>query len=211
MSDKASSAGNQQGRASFARKGKLPSETTRRAPAEDEIIAYLQGALHDATFSSNKRYRFSQKGTDWLKVLQKLLSQIGYRSWIYQEGKTRSVFVLETLAKFLDFKFDPMKLDSAEEKSGYIRGFFDAEGSIPRQKGRFYIQLTQKDKIKIAKLKKILHSLGLKVGKIHNPSEKVDPEYWRIYILAESHRKFLQEIGSWHPRKAKIIKSRLKI
>jgi intein/homing endonuclease len=205
MSDKASSAGNQQGSL------RDPSETTRQAPARDEIIAYLQGALHDATFNSNKRYRFSQKGTGWLKVLQKLLSKIGHKSWIYQEGRTRSVFVLETLAKFLDFKFDPMKLNSAEEKSGYIRGFFDAEGSIPRQKGRFYIQLAQKDKIKIVKLKKILQNLGIKTGKIHNPSGKVDPDYWRIYVLAEGHQKFLQEIGSWHPRKEKIIKSRLKI
>jgi hypothetical protein len=48
MSDKVSSAGNQQG--SPAKRD--PSETTRQAPAKDEIIAYLQGALHDATFKS---------------------------------------------------------------------------------------------------------------------------------------------------------------
>ena len=32
----------------------------------------------------------------------------------------------------------------------YLRGFFDAEGGIPRVVGRFYIQLTQKDYKKTA-------------------------------------------------------------
>ena len=42
-----------------------PSETTRRAPFSKEVrMSYLQGALHDGTFSKNKRYRFSQKGEE---------------------------------------------------------------------------------------------------------------------------------------------------
>jgi len=61
MREKVSSADNQQGSLSD------PSETTRRAPL---IKAYLLGALHDGTFSSNKRFRISQVGTDWLKILQ---------------------------------------------------------------------------------------------------------------------------------------------
>jgi len=131
---------NQQGRASFERKGKLPSETTRRAPfSEKEIRAYLLGALHDATFSSNKRFRYSQKGTEWLKLLKALLKKIGYNSWIYNEGKERSVYVLETLAPFLDFKFNPLKLKSSGEKICYVKGFFDAEGGIPKNNKRFYI------------------------------------------------------------------------
>jgi hypothetical protein len=70
MSNKVSSAGNQQG----SRLIGDPSETTRRTPlSEKEIKSYLLGALHDATFSSNKRFRFPQKGTDWLKLLKSLL------------------------------------------------------------------------------------------------------------------------------------------
>jgi len=42
-----------------------PSETTRRAPFLDkEIKAYFLGALHDGTFSQNKRFRISQKGQE---------------------------------------------------------------------------------------------------------------------------------------------------
>jgi len=65
-----------------------PSETTRRTPQVAKIIkAYMQGALHDGTFSSNKRFRISQKGTGWLQILRGALKQIGYNAWLYKEGR----------------------------------------------------------------------------------------------------------------------------
>ncbi len=211
MSKNASSADNQQGSLPHLRDD--PSETTRRAPLSKKVIkAYLLGTLHDGTFSSNKRFRISQKGTEWLKILQKLFKELGYNSWIYKEGSNRKVYVIETLADFLDFKFDPLRLIAKEEKIGYIRGFFDAEGGIPRNsKARFYIQLTQKDKKKLEKLKKILKDLKIETGKIHNPSKKVDPKYWRMYILADYQRKFVTKINSWHPRKIKTLRKRMVI
>ena len=111
MSKNISSADNQQG--SLRRLADDPSETTRQAPS---IKAYLLGALHDGTFSSNKRFRISQIGTDWLKILQGLFRKLGYNSWIYREGKYRKVYVLETLANFLDFNFNPLELKTKEEK-----------------------------------------------------------------------------------------------
>ena len=207
MSNKVLGADNQQGSL------RDPSETTRQAPlSKKEIRAYLLGTLHDGTFSSNKRFRISQKGTEWLKILQKLFSQLGYNSWIYKEGLDRRVYILETLADFLDFEFNPSQLKESKEKISYIRGFFDAGGGIPRNsRARFYIQLTQNNKEKLEKLKKILSGLGVKIGKIHNPSSKVGPDYWRMYILAESQRTFVTKIGSWHPRKIKNFRKRMKI
>ena len=207
MSDKALSAVNQQGSL------RDPSETIRQAPlSKREIQAYFLGALHDGTFSANRRFRISQKGTEWLKVLQKLLRKLGYNSWIYKEGSEREVYVLETLADFLDFKFDPIELKTRKEKIGYIRGFFDAEGGIPKDsKAKFYIQLVQNNKEKLEKLKNLLNDLGIITGKIHNPSEKVDPDYWRMYVLAESRKKFVNIIGTWHPRKIKTLRKRMKI
>ena len=207
MSKNVFSADNQQG--SLHQLMNDPSETTRRAP---QIKAYLLGALHDGTFSSNKRFRISQNGIDWLKILQKLFRELGYNSWIYKEGKNRKVYVLETLASFLDFNFNPLKLKTKKEKINYIKGFFDAEGGIPRnKKARFYIQLTQNDRKKLEKIKKILNSLKIDVGKIHNPSKSVDPDYWRIYILAKSQQSFLAKIGTLHPRKVKVLKKRMMI
>jgi len=215
MSNKATSADNQQGSrhfvsyqpSAYSRKQKAtswklrkldPSETTRRTPFSKKTIeAYLLGAIHDATFSSNKRYRFSQKGTEWLIFLQKLFKKIGYNSWIYKEGSDRDIYVLETFASFLNFSLNPLKLKSRTEKINYIRGFFDAEGGIPRNKNaRFYIQLVQNDKSKLEKIKIILFNLGIETGKIHNPSKKVDPNYWRMYILSNSKNKFVRIIGS---------------
>ena len=125
-----------------------PSETTRRAPSEGEIKAYLQGALHDASLNKGRRYR----------------------------------------------------------------GFFDAEGGIPRKENAtFYIQLVQKNKPKLERLKEILLQAGIASGKIHNPSVRVDPEYWRFFIATRSHKEFATLIGSWHPRKSEIFKRRMVI
>ena len=210
MSKKALSADNQQGSPDFTVD---PSETIRRAPFSKKAIrSYLLGALHDGTFSSNKRFRISQKGKEWLRLLQKLFKQLGHNAWIYKEGKDRKVYVLETLANFLDFKFNPLILKTRKEKICYLKGFFDSEGGIPRNsKERFYIQLVQNDKEKLEKLKIILDDLEIKTGKIHNPSEKVDPDYWRMYVLANSQKTFLTKIGSWHPRKIRVLRNRMKI
>lgn len=120
MSKKASSAVNQQ-ETQFNLIDWGSSETIRRTPLPSNAIkVYLQGALHDGTFSSNERYRFSQKGKEWLRVLQVLLQNLDFSSWIYREGHDREVYVLETLASFLDFSFDPSVLQSKKEKASYI-------------------------------------------------------------------------------------------
>jgi intein-encoded DNA endonuclease-like protein len=121
------------------------------------------------------------------------------------------MYVLETTNTTLDFHYNPRQ-KSRKEKIAYIKGFFDAEGGIPHSSSdRFYIQLCQKDKKKIEALKEILEELNISTGKIHNPSKRVDPEYWRVYVLASSHQKFMSIIGSYHPKKIKRIKMRMKI
>ncbi len=189
-----------------------PSETTRRSPfkSKSEIKAYLQGALHDG-YRRENRIRFSQKGTEWLTVLKNLLNYLGHKSWMYQEGK-RDVYDLETTAAFLDFKFDPRSLQTSEEKAAYIRGFFDAEGGIPHNRNSsLYIQLVQKDRDKMQKLKEILQSLGIKTGVLHNPSRRVDPNYWRCFVSTASHSDFVRIVGSWHPMKRARFEERIMI
>lgn len=190
-----------------------PSETTRRSPfSRKEIEAYLQGALHDASRNKRTRIRFVQKGCEWLEVLKDLLGALGYKSWMYKEGKDREVYALETTAQFLDFDLDPIGLKKPEEKIAYIRGFFDAEGGIPRsRRSKFYIQLVQKDPVKIAKLKTMLQALNISSGLIHNPSVRVDPDYWRIFVSTKSHQQFVKSIGSWHPRKYATLRERMMI
>ena len=210
MSENVLGADNQQ--ATLVRNIRGASETIRQAPlSKIEILAYLNGALHDASLNKGRRIRFAQKEVEWLKMLRKLLKIIGYNSWIYKEGKNRNVSILETLCPELDFELHPLTLSTIAEQIAYLRGFFDAEGGIPHNEGKFYIQLVQKNYEKIVAIKTILHGLGIHCGKVHNPSRKVDPDYWRIFVSVQDHLRFAQIIFSWHPIKANIFRLRMKI
>ncbi len=209
-------ADNQQGSSLSKTERSNPSETTRRSPLiytlnKSEVYAYLHGAMHDATPNKGKRVRFGQKYPEWLETLKDLLCLVGSNSWIYKEGKDRNLYILETVCKDLDFTFNPKVLSTKGDKIAYIRGFFDAEGGVPHNNGKFYIQLAQKDFRKMEIIKNILIDLGISCGKIHNPSIRVDPDYWRIFISRKSHKEFASIIGSWHPIKKEILSQRMMI
>ncbi len=212
MCDNVPGAVNQQER---PRLGGESSETIRQTPLKQRQImqAYLFGAMHDGWIrKSDHRYRISQKGTGWLKIIQKKLRMIGYRSWIYREGKQRDVYVLESVAPIFREVFNPSLLKTDNAKKSYIRGFFDAEGGVPRSlASKRYIQLAQKDKAKIVLLKHWLDEFSIATGKIHNPSRSIDPNYWRIYVSRRSILDFASTIGSWHPRKEAIFREWMKI
>lgn len=79
----------------------------------------------------------------------------------------------------------------------YARGYFDAEGGIPRDsKARFYVQLTQKNRDDLVDLRRRFERLGLNCGRLHVPSASVDPDYWRFYVATRSHDRFIQEVSS---------------
>ena len=188
------------------------SETTRQTPfAKSEILAYIHGAMHDGSLNKRTRVRIVQRHKSWLEMIRGLLYDIGIRSWIYREGKLRNVYALETVSKELNFRFNPLHIRTKPERIMYLRGFFDAEGGIPRNGKRFYIQLAQKDYVKMNAVKEVLKEIGIESGKVHNPSKRVDPNYWRIFILVKHHRLFAEAIGSWHPIKSKIFSERMKI
>ena len=175
--------------------------------------AYLQGILGDATYNKiHKTHRISQGNREWLERIKNLLLDIGDKSWIYKEGKSRNVYVLETTSKRLSMNFDPILLQSDAEKIAYIRGYFDAEGGVSHdERVRFYLQFAEKNKSRLEKVKNLLEQLGIECGKVHCPSVKEDPDYWRFYIKAKSYDKFINIVGSWHPRKQKIFSNRMKI
>jgi hypothetical protein len=96
------------------------------------------------------------------------------------------------------------------QRAAFVRGYFDAEGGIPRNPNdRFYLQFVQKDYADLAKLRSVLVNMEISCGRLHNPSARIDPNYWRFYVLARSHQEFLSRIGSWHPRKRLSLKARL--
>jgi hypothetical protein len=131
---------------------------------------------------------------------------------MYKEGADRNVFCLETTASFLDFAFNPLSSESKKVRLAYVSGFFDAEGGIPRSSNvRFYVQLALKNCQKLERIKQILQESDISCGKIHNPSSRVDPEYWRFYVSTKSHVDFARKITSLHPIKKPILRRRMKI
>lgn len=175
----------------------------RAAAAPRELAsAYLSGATRDGHFNASHRtWRITQAHREWLELLQVLLTRLGNRSWIYREGSARFVWTLETACRL-----DPSPmLRGPAEVAAFVRGYFDAEGGVPRTGTRFYIQLSQKDRADLARLRWMLEGLGVSTGRMHNPSAGVDPNYWRFYIRSPAHRRFAQIVGSWHPVKGPIV------
>jgi hypothetical protein len=167
-----------------------------------EAWAYLGGATRDATFNrGHKTWRFAQASHAWIRLLGRLINHVGHRSWTYEEGD-RGVFVVETTCSVEPWP----ELRTRGELAAFARGYFDAEGGIPRHpSARFYIQLVQKDWEDLTALRHVIESLGIECGLVHNPSVRVDPEYWRFYIRSQAHQQFIDEIGSWHPRKREVL------
>lgn len=189
-----------------------PVETTRRllsGTTQSQLELYLIGALHDATFNRfHQTFRFSQSSEQWLKLLKAILKSLGHNGWIYREGMKRSVWVLETAIKLNPRR----KPNNIKEKIFYIRGYFDAEGGMPRNNRHWlYFQFSQKNLEDLTEVRNYLEEVGVSCGKIHNPSKRVDKEYWRFFISRASHKMFMNKINSWHPRKKRQMKLRMKI
>ena len=210
-SENPTGADNQQGsRSSTLSAGEL---TLQRLHAElleadaRETRAYLLGAARDGTFNrTHKTLRISQADVRWLLVLKEAFRKLEKGSWIYREGK-RNVWVVEST-----IRLEEAELFGSKERAAFARGYFDAEGGIPRDRAaRFYIQLVQKNIKDLSKVREALESLDIRCGRVHNPSFRVDPHYWRFYVLSSSHEDFIRRVGSWHPRKRQLLEARMKI
>ena len=170
-----------------------------------EICAYLQGASRDGTFNRlHKTLRICQADVRWLGVLERLLERLAKRNWMYREG-TRNVWVIETTWR----PDSPETIRTRGEAAAFVRGYFDAEGGVPGDaRDRFYVQFVQKNHADSVRTRDLLGLLDVQCGRIHNPSVRRDPGYWRFYVLTASHMQFVQTVGSWHPRKRTLLEER---
>jgi intein-encoded DNA endonuclease-like protein len=166
---------------------------------------YLLGALHDGTVRK-LTYRIVQKDRAYIEFLVKGIQSLGQNAWMYKEGKTRHLYVVEFSKSFLKNAL----IASSQDKIDYIRGYFDAEGGISRSsKVRYYIYFAQKNLKDLRELRKYLIELGIACGVIHNPSKNADPNYWRFFISIKSYEKFAGMIGSWHPVKSRFLRMKI--
>lgn len=162
---------------------------------------YLLGLLHDATVRKTT-YRIATKNNFFALILMQGIKKFGQGAWIYKEGKNRNLWIVEFSKSLLKNS----GVMSTQDKVDYVRGFFDAEGGIAKSnKVNFYIYFCQKNKDKLLVLKGYLTDLEIQTGIIHNPSRKVDPNYWRFYIKARSFRDFSLIVSSNHPEKFPLL------
>ena len=167
--------------------------------------AYLLGALHDGT-ARKLTYRIVQKDQEYIRFLLEGIRSLGKNAWMYKEGIDRQLYVVEFSKSFLA----GVKVTSVQEKIDYIRGYFDSDGGISRNpKVRYYIYFAQKNLKDLKELRKYLTELGIICGTIHNPSKKVDPNYWRFFISIKSYQRFAEIIGSWHPTKSHFLRMKI--
>lgn len=151
-------------------------------------------------------YRIVQKDREYIEFLAKGIQTLGHNAWIYQEGKNRQLYVVEFSRNFMK----GYTIKSLHEKIDYIRGYFDAEGGISRTSNvRYYIYFAQKNREDIEQLKLYLEELRIECGRIHNPSKRVAPDYWRFFVSVKSYEKFAQIIGSWHPIKRHYLRMKI--
>jgi len=166
--------------------------------------AYILGTLHDAT-ERKYTYRISQKEREYVDFIANLVRKSGHRAWVYQEGKNRNLYVVE----FAKSALKGTKVQTEKEKVDYLRGYFDTEGGIPKKPGaRLYIYFAQKNRNDIEKVKRYLEEIGVRCGKIHNPTKK-DPNYWRFFVSSRSYKDFVEKVGSWHPRKRQLLRVKI--
>ena len=164
--------------------------------------SYLLGAMHDGTVHK-RTLRISQREESYVILLRRLIIANGGRAWTYREGRNRQLYVVEFSRSFLG----DHRPRTQEEMVDYVRGYFDAEGGVPKSSSvEPYVYFAQKDRGDLEEVRGILLRLGIACGRIHNPSRRADPEYWRFFVSRKSHREFARIVGSWHPRKAEALR-----
>ena len=150
----------------------------------DPEVAYLLGALRDSTIDirkgKNYEIKIAQKESEWLSVLQKIfLKHFNNAGRITQHSRDAKILRItgkEAVYKILEIS--QMKVPQVDwntpkiiEKQKntiqlqYLRGFFDAEGGLPRDPKNAkqkYISFSQNNKESLKFLRTLLISNGFR-------------------------------------------------
>ena len=190
----------------------------------DNKMCYLLGALRDATIDvrkgKNYEIKIAQRNLRWLKLLQKLFGQyFKNRGRITKHVNNTNILringreIVERIIQVSGIKVpqnnwqtpEVMKKQQTAGILAYIRGFFDAEGGLPKypkKNKQKYISFDQKNKEPLIFIRNKLVEYGYKPTKLTFTGGN-----WQFRITRKSHiKKFYQEIGSWHPEKRKKLK-----
>ena len=100
-----------------------------------------------------------------------------------------------------------LKWDS-DHQNQWIRGFFDAEGSITKNsENQTMLSIYNNEKRKLEIIRQVLNAANIKSGLYKHPERNT----WQLFITGRTNlQNFLKTIGIDHPEKQKKIKEYLK-
>lgn len=189
-------------------------------------ICYLAGAFRDGCLSTQWQIKIKQKSKDYLltKIIPILNQEFSLnltKSVVHLQADANKRFyiafkrktVWKTVRKRFKIPLDSRlwetppfvkKLDKALLRF-YVRGFFDAEGGVPRNpmSSKLYISFTQRNRESLKFLNTKLHSQwNIVSGKLRVSDSK--SRCWRLTITGlDSIKRFITEVGTDHPYKAR--------
>ena len=180
-----------------------------------EKLSYLLGALRDASTDirpgKNYEVKIAQKDVKWLIYLQKLFKELfGEGGNLSRHGDytilritkkaavLRIVEVSEIEVPQDTWDTPTLLLQAAEEaKVSYVRGFWDAEGGLPKTTRQTYISFDQKNRSALEFVRNILITKGFHPTNITLTGKCLQFRLTRKKELA----RYFHEIGTFHPEK----------
>ncbi len=171
---------------------------------------FIFGACEDGTLYYRKdrnqyTIEFEQKVKKWLEVIRESISEVyGKKANLRKTNKGYFRLIVYSKDIFNDIKefrndYEKLLLGSSSFRIDFLRGIFDAEGTVHKE--RFQIRVSSNKQKVINSIKENLECLGIKTGKIHKDvAVYVLPLYGR-----ENLRVFSDIIGFRHPEKQKRL------
>ncbi len=197
----------------------------------NEELAYLAGALRDGTVIIRSGYdyevKLAQKNYEWLELINGIFKRnFGKGGLIYRErrrsasGVIRMYYILrifdkkvvDELMKLFDIVTPQtrwgtptvIKYAGIDLVSHYVRGFFDAEGGLPRDPihaKQHYVSFDQANLEALAFVRDKLMQMGYRPTRITRTGN-----IWQFRLTRrEDIMRFKNEIGSWHPEKKRRL------
>ncbi|MFQ6009876.1 MAG: LAGLIDADG family homing endonuclease [Candidatus Aenigmatarchaeota archaeon] len=184
-------------------------------------LAYLKGSLADGhVYDLNKRIRIvvRQKNKEWLEnTIAPILKDVSgknpkilrtpdgiYIIYVYIHKNNLDSDVLNILMKPLN----EVKFDTLSDEISFLRGFFDAEGSIYKNKNKksdIRVIMYQKDKKILEYTQYILQRLEIR-AKIYGPYKNGTNNIFRLIVFTwRNVEKFLKHVGTSNKVKFNLL------
>ena len=202
-------------------------------------LAYIAGLLRDGSISKSRNnlyeIQISQKDRNFLNRVFRIMKRVFPEEKIklVQYGKQTpriKIYSKKIYFEIIELLEYPgvqsrwsvpscIKDAQKEIKKYFIRGFFDAEGEVPlslNQSGKFKVWVRFHHSwdgnkcIVLKEIKKILENdFGIQCGKISGPKKEKNIPSFDLMIYGEHAKKFMREIGVFHPKHKKRFRIQL--